>query len=1099
MSEDSPKKRESTTNWFFWIILGLIGIYYAYHFFIASNVREKQMNQISTNELVSMVESIKGREEFYQNLVSSWSNSAEVCEYFSGVFEGAFKCELKNPYNQNKFHSEFLVVKDTSIKEGVQQEGIDDIFYGDERLYFNNSKKAYLDEGAFFLPFVHFNKIESEADYAVFQANRLFLPMEELFQKLINENSLIEGYTIFTSPEASKAHVVADHPQYNSSTFSQVVFNDSKNLFSNDTTSYMVQKADVSIGGNNYKVLETRFRLDEYPMDFRIIGYVSEANWLSEVQEFDLHGSILFGGFVLIIILLIPHLRILTLSRSDRLGYVHAVRLFTSLILMIPILLVMFRFNEESRQLKELTKDELDTIHTERDNNISRKLVGLDTATEMLLKFENLIHDEAVSMFLEPFEIDEYTWLNKNGVIEEVGFFGSMNPEQATKNILKGNVNFAYRKYFKNRSQGQTVFEFVKSVSSKSGIEIIFATQQDFENLETKDVDETIDQTVIITSSLDTLKSRPGSFFHIINGNGEILYDSRNINSVNVLGNFFDRIEGDILNDPAQLKNFLQIEPFAVIYQNERRMVSVSPIQVPVNSFGRNTAPVENYYLVSFQDTKVIDVFHGATFGMVILLMFIYFLFLILLWRIISAVSKRKTHLEREGFSLPWLLPRNNNFYAYLFLILYMVGAVLFQLFLEPRINFVGIFALTLFNALITGVLAFFLLSSSNRFNSKSLRFFKGVKLRIDVILNKNETQDVLISKHKVRNAYGLFLVLWFMFFSLTPTWLFMEKVEELETYIMLKRVDTGRDEIDIENLGKPQDLYLNLRGRLLSFPSIQRTQFDAMGEFDKEEHYSEILLRKYGADLKQTALLGLILGLILFSYQRFVFRRMYFDLDFDLRLHKFDENDSPPQLFSNPKVQTFIVSELEPLDFNSSDHKEVQKIIKPFESQWSPQVAEYAVLKLQEYFAKAYQELWDQCNPDEKLLLYDLAEDGCMNAINKGPILDLIDKGLIVYDINSVQGPEVMNKSFQNFILSRCKNDQELDHKLASSKQGKWSNSKTIVLIAVLLMFFLSFAVHEKVLEQVFAIATGAIAVVPSLMGNLSSVQLPKFRIGQN
>jgi len=134
-----------------------------------------------------MVESIKGREEFYNNLVSSWSNDPETCKYFEQeVFDGRFKCKLDNPYSQDVLYNTIYVKNE--YQSGAYSDdsfdlSTDDTFYLDERYELYYQKSTFIDDGEFYLPFVHYkkSKVISPNKEIEYKVNRLFLPLKELF------------------------------------------------------------------------------------------------------------------------------------------------------------------------------------------------------------------------------------------------------------------------------------------------------------------------------------------------------------------------------------------------------------------------------------------------------------------------------------------------------------------------------------------------------------------------------------------------------------------------------------------------------------------------------------------------------------------------------------------------------------------------------------------------------------------------------------------------------------------------------------------------------------------------------------------------------
>jgi hypothetical protein len=80
---------------------------------------------------------------------------------------------------------------------------------------------------------------------------------------------------------------------------------------------------------------------------------------------------------------------------------------------------------------------------------------------------------------------------------------------------------------------------------------------------------------------------------------------------------------------------------------------------------------------------------------------------------------------------------------------------------------------------------------------------------------------------------------------------------------------------------------------------------------------------------------------------------------------------------------------------------------------------AEDIVLDIELRAQLYYQVLWSASSPEERYILFDLAQDGLVNGRNIRVVKTLIRKGLVVNDGEELR---IMNRSFRNFILTVTK-----------------------------------------------------------------------------
>ena len=113
---------------------------------------------------------------------------------------------------------------------------------------------------------------------------------------------------------------------------------------------------------------------------------------------------------------------------------------------------------------------------------------------------------------------------------------------------------------------------------------------------------------------------------------------------------------------------------------------------------------------------------------------------------------------------------------------------------------------------------------------------------------------------------------------------------------------------------------------------------------------------------------------------------------------------------------------------------------------------------------------------------MYDVAQDGFVNTNNVNGIIDLLHKGILVYD-HSLQ---LMNESFTNFVLSKVDSDEALEKELENNRRGNWSiASAVLILVIISLIAFVSLG-KINILEDVNA-----------LLGSLAAIFAVFLRLG--
>jgi hypothetical protein len=125
--------------------------------------------------------------------------------------------------------------------------------------------------------------------------------------------------------------------------------------------------------------------------------------------------------------------------------------------------------------------------------------------------------------------------------------------------------------------------------------------------------------------------------------------------------------------------------------------------------------------------------------------------------------------------------------------------------------------------------------------------------------------------------------------------------------------------------------------------------------------------------------------------------------------------------------------------------------------------------MEVEEVSEPYYYALWNSFSNTEKFLLYDLAKDKFVNIRNLKIMRVLLQKGIVVLE-DSLQ---IMNESFNNFILYAVKEDEELRMEQQLRKQGNWSTIQMVLIVILLgLGTFIAIA-QQKLFHNISALIT--------------------------
>ncbi len=138
-------------------------------------------------------------------------------------------------------------------------------------------------------------------------------------------------------------------------------------------------------------------------------------------------------------------------------------------------------------------------------------------------------------------------------------------------------------------------------------------------------------------------------------------------------------------------------------------------------------------------------------------------------------------------------------------------------------------------------------------------------------------------------------------------------------------------------------------------------------------------------------------------------------------------------------------------------------------------------VLKIKKIAHVYYLAIWSSLTKEEQYVLFDLAQDGLVNAKNLDIIDTLICKGLVVHTDYLL----FMNKSFRNFIMSVIEPGDMMKMEQSERDAGNWDKfKKPMLVIVITLVVFVLQSDHSTY----FTYITGFAAGVPLIIGLISA-----------
>lgn len=158
--------------------------------------------------------------------------------------------------------------------------------------------------------------------------------------------------------------------------------------------------------------------------------------------------------------------------------------------------------------------------------------------------------------------------------------------------------------------------------------------------------------------------------------------------------------------------------------------------------------------------------------------------------------------------------------------------------------------------------------------------------------------------------------------------------------------------------------------------------------------------------------------------------------------------------------------------------HREIETWPRPIDR-------EDVILHVQSLAKSYYHTLWASCTDREKLLIYDLSEDGFVNEKNAQTIDSLLNKGILVVEDSKLR---LFNRSFRNFVLTVIDRNVALKAELVKANEGSWSKFRTPLVVIIIAL-----GAFVMVTQQ------GALNNALSFFGALATALLTAHKIFQS
>jgi hypothetical protein len=127
----------------------------------------------------------------------------------------------------------------------------------------------------------------------------------------------------------------------------------------------------------------------------------------------------------------------------------------------------------------------------------------------------------------------------------------------------------------------------------------------------------------------------------------------------------------------------------------------------------------------------------------------------------------------------------------------------------------------------------------------------------------------------------------------------------------------------------------------------------------------------------------------------------------------------------------------------------------------------------------RRHSNIWKNLTSYEKIVLYDLADDGLMNRNNLKIIGQLTDKKLIL--IKPL--PILFDRDFREYIYNHITKAEIKEIEVKLGLKGGWKNAKYLILLILIPLAAFIFISQGMTIEKSFGIFAGIVGAITTLM----------------
>jgi hypothetical protein len=239
--------------------------------------------------------------------------------------------------------------------------------------------------------------------------------------------------------------------------------------------------------------------------------------------------------------------------------------------------------------------------------------------------------------------------------------------------------------------------------------------------------------------------------------------------------------------------------------------------------------------------------------------------------------------------------------------------------------------------------------------------------------------------------------------------------------------------------------------------------------EFD---YIKMVIYRYYGGERMQKEQQNNYLHLL--SRWEAIFQRFY---KFNGTLVELNE-DPPEKPTLNYILERELIIAPELIDTVRSNLEPGMEGDKPLTADQRREV-EVLILGIQHLLEPKYYSIWNSCTDMEKLMLYDLADDGMANLKNRFLINKMVTNNLILRN----PYPRIFSESFRNFILTSVREEEIKELEITVRRSGNWNSIRFFYLTIFLALAMFLIVIQGTSVDRAMAIITSILAFFPALL----------------